>query len=135
MHFRYADKSTCNLCFFANWKQTSKEILLSWLLVFLLFSSWRIWYCLENNTVSLANRQSVPCSLKLKIFLFQYFGQFCFDILKIKTYFGMENLKQRFLSNIQPSLSWENLLKTPWPGAKLRICGTQNMIKCCMREL
>lgn len=122
--------------FFANWKQTSKEILLSWLLLFLLFSSWRIWYCLENNTVSLANRQKVfHAHLNWKFFFFNILKQFCFDILKIKTYFGMENLKQSFLSNIQPSLSWENLLKTPWPGAKLRICGTQNMIKCCMREL
>lgn len=73
--------------------------------------------------------------LNWKFFFFNILKQFCFDIPKIKTYFGMENLKQSFLSNIQPSLSWENLLKTPWPGAKLRICGTQNMIKCCMREL
>lgn len=39
--------------------------------------------------------KSVPCSLKLKIFLFQYFGQFCFDILKIKTYFGMKKPKTK----------------------------------------
>lgn len=48
--------------------------------------------------------------LNWKFFFFNILKQFCFDILKIKTHFGMENLKQSFLSNIQPSLSWENLL-------------------------
>ena len=70
-----------------NWKQTSKEILLSWLLLFLLFSSWRIWYCLENNTVSLVNRQKVfHAHLNWKFFFFNILKQFCFDILKIKTF-------------------------------------------------